>query len=177
MTVVINPSTSGVVLNSRIPIAQRNGTVATPVATISGSTGTAFTLPLSPLLPPGILANHSQLRIRAVMQRTGANGTANFDAYLGTSNSVSDSRIARVSTAATTLQIVVLDVAAWIGTSSTVVVAHGGLQYNNAATNGQFGDQNTNINTAALMYATLAINTSNALDSFALISYEIWIET
>jgi hypothetical protein len=176
MVAVVNPVMAGGDNTSIIPIVQRNGSVASPLVTLTGTTGTAFTLPVVPTLPAGICQANTRLRLSATVQRTGANGTANLDVYLGTAGTTSDSRVERIAYAATTLQIVNLDVTVVFTSSATVATSLGKYATNTAGTDNQFGDVNTNINTAATMYLTLALNASNALDSFAIIQYKVWIE-
>jgi len=176
MTVSVNPITAGTYQAGIIPIITRNGTVASPLVTQTGNTGAAFTLPVTPTIAPGMLGPQSRLRIQVISQRTGANGTANLDVYLGTAGTTSDSRVIRSAYAATTLQIIQIDTAVQFGTSTTTGMSTGKQNTNSAGTDNQFGDLSTNLNTAATMYVTVATNTANTLDSFSIISYKVWIE-
>lgn len=176
MVAIVNPVIAGVNANSIVPIIQQNGSVATPLATISSSTGATFTLPVVPTIPAGTLSAHTRLRAAFTVQRTGANGTANLDCYLGTLGTVSDSRIIRVTYAATTLQVIDLDVTSIFTSTTTVTTSLGKYATNSAGVDNQYGDFNTNINTAATMKVTLGISSSNTLDSFALIQYRVWVE-
>lgn len=176
MTAVVNPIVAGTFQTGIIPIIARNGTVASPLVTQTGNTGAAFTLPVTPTILPGMLGPQSRLRIQVIGQRTGATATANFDVYLGTARTTSDSRVIRVAYAATTLQIIQIDTAVQFGTSTTAAMSTGKQSINSAGTDNQFGDLSTNLNTAATMYVTIATNSANAADSFSIISYKVWIE-
>ena len=157
-------------------IANVWGTVASPIATISGSTGTLFTLPADIVIPANIIPDYGRLWVEARVKRTGANATAQLDAYLGTAKTSSDSLLGRVQATATDGHLVWLFSPALFNTSASNFFA-GGTSAPQASTGGGTAvDRSTNINRQAVMYVTLGMSSANALDAFALIGYRVWLE-
>ncbi|MDN5752328.1 MAG: hypothetical protein L0H15_03475 [Nitrosospira sp.] len=174
-------SAGWVPLNGVVKLASKWGTVASPVATISGSTGALFVptggsgsliIPASMLIP-----EHSVLRARAVMHRRGINGTATARIYLGTAGTSSDDTAYSLGIAATdTLEIrpdVEIGVVASASMTGTNWMAPGSTGSSPTAVTAM----TTNINTAAAMTLSFGMDNANALDSFDLIGYSVLLES
>lgn len=162
--------------NGRLLIAQRCGSVASPIATLTGVTAGMFTLPITPTIPAGMLGPHSRLYTEALVRRTTATATAIATSSLGTTGGTSDPNIFRVSMpASATSEVRISSFAAVDGSSATAYCAANAIP-ENAASAAQLADRNTNINTAAAMVASFGVTSANAADVFALVYYSVWME-
>ncbi len=158
--------------SGRLTIAHEQGLMASPIATITGSTGAQFTLPGGNVqIPANLIKEDYRVEVESQVIRTGATATANANVRIGTAGTTADSRMGARSLAATTLtSLRSFDFAAF-STSTTAAVATVGQQINSGATT--MADITTNINTAALMYVSFDISASNVADTFDLIGYRV----
>lgn len=160
-----------------ITLASRWGSVASPVATYTGGTGGLFTLPAAITAAAGIISDHSLLRVTALLKRTGANATGQFDCQIGTAGLGSDSLIGRVQSTATDGHVARMEGGAGWSTSQTVFIPFGSAAPQGSTGGGTVVDRSTNINRGAAMSIVFGMSSANALDSYALLGYRIWIET
>lgn len=159
-----------------IVLAQRWGSIATPIHTLTSTTGALFTLPADIVIPVGAIPDYCGVRVRALVKRTGANATAQLEAYVGTAKTNGDSLAMRQQLNATDGHVALLDGTAGFSTSTTVFIASGIAGPQNSTSGTICVDKNTNVNRAAIMYVTLGIASANASDSFALLGYKVWID-
>lgn len=157
-------------------IAHVNGSIATPIATYTGGTGGLFTLPADIVIPANFIPDYSRLCVSARIKRTGANATGQLDCQLGTGGAGSDSLLGRVQSTATDGHVASLESFAMFATSLTAFTANGSAAPQSSTGGGTFVDRSTNVNRAAVMKVTLGMTSANASDSFALISYRVWLE-
>lgn len=160
-----------------ITLASRWGSIATPVATYTGGTGGLFTLPATIPVPAGIIPDYSTLRIRAMLKRTGANATGQFDCQIGTAGAGSDSLVGRVQSTATDGHVALMEASAGWSTSLTVFIPSGSASPQGSSGGGTVVDRSTNVNRAALMYVVFGMSSANAADSYALLGYRVTIES
>jgi hypothetical protein len=170
-------------LNSRTAIGQRSvtlaklwGTIASPVATLTGTTGALFTLPSAIAIPANTIGDYDHIHVRARCKRTGANATGQFEVQLGTGAAGSDSLFGRVSINATDGHVGALETQAFFNTSATIFLSNGTVAPMNTTSGTTFIDRNTNVNRGSVMYVTFGMSSANALDSFALLGYHITLE-
>lgn len=165
-------------LNGRVLIAQAYGSVAAPLATQTGSAGTAFTVPGGNVFVPArmLIVGKSALLVEALCRKRGANGTAVFTITFGTANTASDSAIVNMAAAAATNQDLRPFNRNMFPTSTTMTAT--GMLYA-GANNGSavITDRTTNINTNADMYIGFNINGANTADAFDLIGYSVAMES
>ena len=159
-------------LNGSVVLANLSATLASPVATQTGGTGSVFTA-ASVSIPAGMLIPaSSQIQVVAHVRRTGTGGTNNMRVYVGTASSASDSDILTASMAATNNldQFTNFWFQPWTSTALTSV--NWGNTGNGSST-GAAIDRSTNFNTAAAMYLNFGIRAANAADTFNLISSRV----
>lgn len=167
-------ATSGgwVPLNGSVLLASNWGSLTSPVATQTGSTGILFVLAggTGSLVIPAtmLIAGRSKLEIEVMHRRRGATATAAFSVYLGTSGTTADSKVFDVSIAATNNQdnrpMMTIGFTAGVATISNWLAAGG-------ANGGAFIDKTSNINLAAAMTISFGISAANLADAFDLIGY------
>jgi len=165
----------------RLLVSRQIGSVATPLATLTGSAGALFTFtgagPASIQIPAGLILPNSRVHVEALVKRTGATATANFEAYLGTAGTNGDSLLTRVVMSASDGNGAYMFGEGWFGTSPTSFVATGQVGPGSSSGGNTFIDKTTNINTALPMYLSFGMASSNAADSFALLGLQVIIES
>lgn len=160
-------------VNGSIVLQKQSGSIATPLAAVTGVTSSMLVPSKSRIIPAGMLIpGDAQLKIEAMFRRTGANATATLNVHLGTNKTSGDNTCYAFSYAATNL----LDIFA----APTVDVAeaqrftYSGWQVQGGSGNAStFGDKTTAFNTATEMGVSFSISGANAADSFALIGYRV----
>jgi hypothetical protein len=162
-------------LGGRMQLAQRNGTIASPVATLTGVTAGSFTLPVIPRVLASMLFPHSRVVVNAHLRRTTATATAITLIRLGTTGGAADSAITSASMAATANQDWHPFASAVFGSSATEFSSAAATTFNGLST-GQGVDRSPNVNTADAMEVSIGITSANTADSFSLISYAVWLE-
>lgn len=166
-------------LNGRALHCAASGTVAAPLATLSGATG-KFALPAgdrvssgSILLPVGLPQIGQGVQVSCKVRHRGTGGTWNFVARLGTLDTASDPSFAQVTGAATD------DQSAWIEQDMEVVTATSFVASTYAVPNqagaGAVVLRNSNFNNAAQLYLGFYSSTLNAADFLDLISYRVYL--
>lgn len=155
------------------------GTIAAPLATLSGATG-KFVLPAgdrvsggSILLPVGLPQVGQGVQVSCKVRHRGTGGAWNFVARIGTSDTSSDSNFAQVTGTATD------DQGAWVEQDMETVTAtsfiSSGYSVPNSVGVGALVLRNSNFNNAAQMYLGFYSSTLNAADFLDLISYRVYL--
>lgn len=167
-------------LNGTVKLASKWGSVASPVASIMGSTGGLFAINggAGSLVVPAtmLIPGRSILRVRALIHRRGANATAIVRIYLGTAGTSSDGMIFSISLAATDTLQTRPDIELAAITSSSMTSTDWLTPGNNGSP-GVIRAVSTNINTEAAMTISFSIISANTLDSFDLIGYSVVLES
>jgi len=152
-------------------LAMGSGSIASPIQSLTGNTGATFTA-AQPTIPAGLLVPGAQIELWAHCRRVGANGTANFNAAIGTSGTASDANIFGFSMAATNNLDVcpspMVDVHSTTGINTTNWLQVAGTSGGSAA-----ADVSANFNVASAMKVSLYTSSANALDAFNLIKYRL----
>lgn len=166
--VFVSNGTKWVPLNGTVNIFKKSGSLASPLATISGATSGTFSITGgNPTIPAGLLAQFSRMTIRALVRKNGANSTANFNERLGTAQTTADSIIqARTITNADNEQVNHFNDIYFSSTSAYTTNDKLGIQTQSTAT---LADRTSNVNTASAMFVTVDISSGNASDSYDLI--------
>lgn len=166
----------------RLRLVRRNGSNAAVIdGPKTGASIHSFTLPVACVIPAGMITPHSRVLIEGLCRRSGATGTANFDATFGTLNSSSDNIAVRVTMNATDNHVGRLFAAALIGPFSsgkaTSYLAHGvAAPHNSTAAGSTYADRTTNFDTSVATYVNFGMSSANAADSFSLHSYAVYLE-
>lgn len=158
-------------------IANKQGSVASPLGTVSSSTGALFSANHQATIPANTITPNSFMLVQALVTRSGANATANIRAYLGTAGTNSDSVLGQLAFAATDGQKAWLFSMGGFSSSVSSFLATGALAPQGTSTTGTFGDQSANFNPAAQMTLSLGISNANAGDSFSLLSWSALLIT
>ena len=155
------------------------GTIAAPLATLSGATG-KFSLPAgdrvtsgSILLPVGLPQVGQALQVSCKVRHRGTGGAWNFIARIGSGDASTDPSFAQVTGTATD------DQGAWVEQDMETVTAtsfiSSGYSVPNSAGVGALVLRNSNFNNAAQMYLGFYSSTLNAADFLDLISYRVYL--
>lgn len=162
--------------NGRALIAQRSGSLPSPIATVTGVTSGDFTLPVIPTIPAGMLsAPHSRLLVNALIRRTTGTAIATVQVRIGTAGTAADpSMMALTMSAGANLDLRV-DAFAHFSGATTSYSSTSWAPPNGTATGAQT-NRSTNIDTAAAMSVSIGVTTANTADSFSLIYYGVWVE-
>lgn len=165
-TLIYNVASVG---GAAICIARRNcDAIASPIATVAGN-GTLAQIPIV----PGTIPDNSRLCITAKCKRTGANATALFEAYLGTSGSTSDALLASLTMNANSNHVMWMLSEGLFGTLQNSFISTGSATVNNSAAGASVIERTANVDRQQLMYLTLVMSSANAGDSFALMGYSL----
>lgn len=158
-------------------IFHRNGSVASPLVTLTGVTSGIFALPAMKI-PAGLLLANSKLSIQVSGRKTGANATSVWRVSLGTTNSSSDGAITSSTSSITTLTDVIISSAAKIGPDTTKMTSQYYVGEGTTLSTGQSVqyDSSLNINTQADMYLNFGIQSASASDSFSVYNIRITYE-
>jgi hypothetical protein len=152
-------------------LASKQGSVASPLGTISGTTGALFSANHQVTIPARAIIANSYLLVNVLASRTGANATANLRVYLGTAGSTSDSVLGQQGWAATDGQKAWLMGMGCFGTATSSFISTGALTPQGTSTTATYADQSTNVDTTATMTLSIGISNGNASDSFSLHSW------
>lgn len=153
------------------------GTVATPLATLTGNgTNQLFTLPAGNLvIPAGLLSPNTELYAEGWFKRSTANGAFTGIALLGTGNSFGDNQFLSVSITNTASFEWRGDGSAKIS-SSTAFTSTGFILANQVSSAGQV-DRTGSFNTASVNYVNFGASSSFiAPDTFAINGYRVEIK-
>lgn len=161
-------------VSGRVCIARASGSLATPLATISGSTGASFALSAITIPPALLIPGKSAVLVSAHIRRRNANATAVALARLGSLNTTSDNTLFGVTSGATNNQDIDIFGRAAIATQTTFSAMLFGspAAWSNTAT----VDRSTNFDTSVANYVQLGISSASASDAFDLIDYSVWVE-
>ena len=164
-------------LNGRALLYQRSGTLAAPLATLTGVTAGLFTLPQTLLIPAGLVPPQGKVTVEAEFQRIGATATGVVRAFLGNTNSSSDTILPGVSMGTTTLLIMPKYSGSLLwGASTTAATIIGAVGENATSSSGALADSSTNNDRSQPMYVNIGIASANAADQFNLVNYRVWLE-
>ena len=163
-------------LNGRVLIAQRVGSLATPLQSITLAAATAqFTLPQVPTLPAGLIPPQSSLWVKFRFRRGTSVGSVNVAIRVGTAGNSTDQPIEFVTAAATAN----LDINPYTSADfSAVTTAFSTWNWGppNGTTNGAAVDKTGNINTAASMSISADLSGGTVGDVINLTAYSVWLE-
>lgn len=144
------------------------GSVAAPVATLTGVTSGVFALSNALATYADMFEPGDELEVSALATKIGTGGTADINIYLGTAGGITDSLVRpesltnvtnRTMNARTQIQF----------SGLTTFSGPAGLADNSVSTS-QLLDRSTNVNLAAAMSITIALANANAADTFKLVS-------
>lgn len=152
---------------------QKSGSVASPLATISGTTAASFSISGGdPTIPLGLLRATSKIHVEALVKKNGANATANLQALVGTADTSAD---ASMGTQVITIgdgSTARLFQDGWFS-STTNFIGLGTSVPNQSNSNATFTDRSTNVNTAAVMFVSFRITSGNASDTYDLLAVSV----
>lgn len=164
----------------RVIIKELFGLVATGghVAQISGATAGLFAIPGECKIPAGMIITHSRLYIQADGIKSGANGTASFIVYLGTTNSVADSLAINQGVSIGNNTNALATTAARFGTATDRYNSRNwqGEGVSSASQISMF-DRIGNVNTKADMFVNVGVSAANAADVFNLTALQVVLES
>lgn len=161
-------------------LCRGSGSVATPLATASGTSATAFNIAAQFSLPANFFEYvGSGLQVIGWFQKTGADANASsFTLRIGTLSTASIDSIVGVTTAATANRETKLDSVmrvTTLGAANTAVFTSGSLQPNANNTNSLSDKSSGVFDTTALMYVVPAAACSASVTAtHALVAYEVW---
>lgn len=164
----------------RVIIKDLFGLVATGghIAQISGTTAGLFAIPGECKIPAGMIIPHSRLYIQADGIKSGANGTASFIVYLGTTSSAADSLAINQGVNIGNNTNALATTAARFGTATD--------RYNSRNWQGEgissaslssMTDRIGNVDTNADMFVNVGVAVANAADVFNLTALQVVLET
>jgi hypothetical protein len=168
-------------VNGTVKLASKFGTIVSPAASITGSTGALFapsnvvgalTIPATMLIP-----GHSILRVRAVFHRRGANATASTRIYVGTAGTSSDAFAYSLPIAATDTLETRPEVEIGVIGSNSMISSNWLSPGNTGASPAPALPMTININTNAVMTLSFGVSSANASDSFDLIGFSVVLES
>lgn len=177
LTQLATDANGNVIGDGKLPItlAKANGSIAAPLATITGVTAGAFVLPAGdPIIPAGLLVpGVSKLRIEAHIRRSSAVATANAIVRIGTTPASSTYALNATLAATNTLDFRVFVDAYPIANDAF-------MRSNNAAvntntTNTYSEGQSALVDFMANQTIQFRIESANVGDTFILTSYHITV--
>lgn len=155
-------------------LAQLIGTKNAPLASLTGVTSGELLLPAPIKVPANFMEAGATLRVRALLDRTGATATANLACRFGTANAVGDSFVANIATAATDGLGLRLDGELRMQTATQAIMAAGTVLNTTAASG--FTEVTTNINFAADQFVSFHMSAGNAADTFSVLAVTVDVE-
>ncbi|MHB8622074.1 MAG: hypothetical protein ACYC9J_00430 [Sulfuricaulis sp.] len=167
-----NDGTYWVPVCGSVSLASSCGSAATPLVSMTGTTGALFTIPGGNTVIPAnmIIVQRTQLVIEALLRRVGTNGTSIWVGYVGTSGTSADSGILVSGVPASNDGDFRASLIGQFPSSGVMTINGEPTNTNNA---NYTSDKNSYMNTAAAMQITLGVLSANALDTFQLISYSV----
>lgn len=166
-------------MQGKVMLYSKWGTLASPIASLSGVTAGVFIISGgAPKVPAGLIIPNSKLYLQADVRKVGANSTAIFNCWLGTAGTTADSAVVATSLSSATNMDGLVTAAARFGTSKTTLNTRNWLGdgTTSASSASVVLDKTTNINTDADMFVTLSINAASASDAFSLIGCMLFME-
>jgi hypothetical protein len=156
---------------TEVVLAAKGGTVATPLASLSGiAVDTKFTLPADILIPGGmIIPETAHLIVDALFQRLGTGGANLWKMHVGTANTIGDAATSHASTAVNAQGLRARH--AFVFPTTSAVMTDRQAFNTNAGFVG--ADLSTNIDTDADMYVNFSVGSANAADTYQLFSYSV----
>lgn len=145
-------------------LINRVGSVATPLASITGVTAATFFGLAAMALPAGFLALGARLRVDAFFSRTGANATGIVRARLGTGGDTGDAILTNQTMAATNGLTYRMFLEARVAAADGLISSHGNTV--NGTTNNGIQDVSGQVAIAQAMQLTLGTASTNASDAF-----------
>ncbi|MBD3812705.1 MAG: hypothetical protein IE917_10845 [Betaproteobacteria bacterium] len=162
-------------VNGIVLIGAGAGSIAAPIATVTGVVNGAFTLPLgNPTMPADFLPVGAIVKVSAIFHRRGANGTGTVWARLGNNGNSTDSGVNGAATTATDGKDTFIDAHAMIASATTFAAQTWLAPQSTGA--GTIVDRTSNAAIASAMIASFDVAGANALDAFDLIMYKVTAE-
>ena len=160
-------------VNGQIVLQKQSGSIATPLAAVTGVTTSMLVPSRSIIIPAGMLIpGDSQIKIEAGFRRTGANATATLNAHIGTNKTSGDNSAYSFTFGATNLLDILM--APTVDVSEATRFTSSNWQISGGSGNAStFSDKTTAFNTTAAMGITFSVSGANAADAFALIQYKV----
>ena len=148
------------------------------IAQISGTAAGLFAIPGECKIPAGMIIPHSRLYVQADGVKSGANGTANFIVYLGTTNSASDSLAINQGVSIGNNTNALATTAARFGAATDRYNSRNwqGEGISSASQNSMI-DRTGNINTNADMFVNVGVASANTADVFNLTALQVVLES
>lgn len=166
-------------VGGQVHIVERSGSPFYPLTQNTGSTGFNFTLPVAGVIPANFLIpGESQIEVEVWVKKTGANGTATLNVYLGLNNSnTTDYRIIQGTFAAADGSELGLRPLVTVGnalrlSSSTFLSVGTVSPQTNTGTDSAGGM----FNSAVPTYLTINVGAANAADTFRLCAYRVTVK-
>lgn len=166
-------------LNGRALHCSASGTLAAPLATVTGAPG-KLVLPAgdrvsggSILLPVGLPLIGQGIGVEAKLRHRGTGGTWTAVCRCGTSDSSSDNSMVNQTGAATDNQDLIMDQDMEVVTATSFIAAT--FLTPNSPSAGGLSLKTTNFNNASQLYVSFYVSTLNAADSVDLISYRVYL--
>ena len=161
-------------VGGRVLLASQSGSVAVPVSSVTGTTGSMFTLPGGNVKVPAgmIVPGAASFVIKPTVRRIGANATGNFNIAIGTTQSAADSNLLAIGMAATTNLDYAPDCRIFVSTTG-VITSTAYLQTGGAFTGGSTIDRSANFNTGSDMWVTFYTSSANAADAFQILGFTV----
>lgn len=159
-------------LNGSVMLANVMGSLAAPVATLTSTTGSKFTLPADIVIPAAMMIpGQCMLDIWGLIHRDNNTATAIAQVHLGTGNTTSDNGAMGLSMAATDNIDVIAGPMVSVATATTYLTTN----YLSRQSSGTavFLDKTSAFNTASANYVNFAIGSANASDTFLLLAYSV----
>ncbi len=156
-------------------LARASGSLAAPVATLTGVTAGSFVLPLgNPVIPANALELGSRICLSAHFRRRGAFATAGVNVRLGTNGTTTDNPLAGFNMNAGNLIDLRIESFANV-TSATSFTRMSWTPINGSGGGGSASDVATAFNIATDMFISFDLSAANAGDAFDLVSYQFSI--
>lgn len=149
-----------------------SGSIASPIATLTGITAGLFTGGKSNLsIPAGTFKVGDHLTGGCKIRRTTATAVHTANIYMGTAGTSSDSNLSNITTSGATINFDQNMYFLGSFPSTTVFSTNNNAPFNANNTAGLFVDRSTNMNIAAAMTLSFGISVGNASDSYSLIEW------
>ena len=165
-------------LNGRVLLYQRTGTLAAPLATLTGVTLALFTLPQTLTIQAGVIPPNGMVCVTAEVQRTTATAAANAKIWLGNLGTTADVAIGNLIMGATANLIIPRLHGSFFmtGSSGSGTVNGAVVPENTTSASAILQDATVNTPNTLPLYVTIGMSGANAADTFNLNNYSVWLE-
>ena len=160
-------------------IAQRHGTLTTPISVLSATTSGVFTIPGGQIvIPAGMIVPNSRICVAGLFRKTGATANVFFGVKLGTAGNVDDSLVCGLTSGISSGSEVTVYSSARVGDPiannfvTLYTIGDGSTTFSTNSTQ----TRNVNVDHAADQFLSLYVASGNIADTYNLISYVVWLE-